>query len=385
MNTDRSGGRRSVVRLLVAFCVAAVPFVVSVPAAFAGVGLGITPNFPASVAVGATNVAGSITITNLSNGAESTGNVTLGQITLVPSCGTFTALANCPAAGVDLGVFQVSSTATGRAGTACAGKTFTVTTLNATTGRLRLTPNSAIVLGAPASATATCVIDFTFDVLKVPTKDVSSAAGVQTEQIASTTGTHDDGTPGSGTGTSVVTVTEVTPPSCVMSAVIANGIQVTVQDPDSGLPAGGIVVNTAVNANVVIPPFTAGTTSAVVVTATKIAAGPSQVGLTVTDRSGNVTTCDPTDFTIDRSSGQPVTSSQTGVPAAEHLINVYNGTPGLVTLVVNVNGHVSVLHLRDGQVASLDVASAMRAGSANTVKLTGAGRPGSTARIILHD
>ncbi|MDQ6614149.1 MAG: hypothetical protein M3083_05240 [Actinomycetota bacterium] len=86
-----------------------------------------------------------------------------------------------------------------------------------------------------------------------------------------------------------------TAPSCQLTAIV-NGppkqIQVTVQDTSSGLAS--IVVTTDINATVVVPPFTPGTSSAVVVTATKIdQTQTSQLGLQVTNKAGGVTNCDP--------------------------------------------------------------------------------------------
>jgi hypothetical protein len=85
-----------------------------------------------------------------------------------------------------------------------------------------------------------------------------------------------------------------TPPAVALTAVIAGPpkqIQITVQDADDGLKS--IVVTTSTNATTVVPPFTVGTTSPVVVTATKIDQTlDSSVTLTVTDVCGNVTTAD---------------------------------------------------------------------------------------------
>lgn len=382
----RLSGGRSAACFLVALTVGVIPFVVAIPAAFAGVGLGIIPNFPSTVTVGQTNVHGSVTITNLSNGPEATGNVTLSQILLVPSCGTFSSTSQCPAAGADPGVFAMSATGVGRAGTSCDGTIFTVTTNTVTTGRVRFNPSTPVVLGPPGSGSATCVIDFTFTVVKAPTKDISVAPGTQTGQIASAVGTHDDGTPGSGTGSSTVTVNpaaDTVLPSCNLSGSSPGQILITVQDAGSGLAS--VVATVSNNATVIVPAFTVGTNGAIVVTANKTTVGlSSQVELQVTDVAGNVTTCDPTALSISRSSGS-VTQTTTGVAAGEHLLTVFNGRPGIRTLVVNANGHVFVVHLSDGQTAMIDLAGAFHAGTSNTVKITAGGGAGSTASVVLHD
>jgi hypothetical protein len=84
-------------------------------------------------------------------------------------------------------------------------------------------------------------------------------------------------------------------PICALTAVIGGPpkqIQVTVQDLSSGL--GSIQVTTSTNATTVVPGFTPGTNSAVVVTATKIdQTTGSRIALTVTSVAGVVTTCDP--------------------------------------------------------------------------------------------
>ncbi|MDQ1428137.1 MAG: hypothetical protein QOK39_1613, partial [Acidimicrobiaceae bacterium] len=356
--------------------------------AFAGVGLGVVPTFPSPVTVGQAGLAASVTISNLSNGAEATGNVTLSDITLVPSCGTFTPNSDCPVAGADPGVFQLSAVGHGRSGTGCAGVTFTITTSNPATGQVTFN-SPPVVLGPPSSgALATCIIDFTFDVVKSPTKDVSPASGLQTEQIGAALGFHDDGTPGSGTGTSFVTVKSAIVPTCTLTAVIAGPpkqIQITAQDTGSGLAS--VVVTTSANATTSVPAFTVGTTSPVVITSTKTnqAAG-STVALKVTDRSGNVTTCDPVDVSISRTTGQPHTETVTGLSAAEHLVMVANATPGLSHLHIVVNrNEVMNVSLEDGQTTNVDIAALLASGSNNTVTVTGAGHSGASATVVFHD
>ncbi|MHC4538062.1 MAG: IPTL-CTERM sorting domain-containing protein, partial [Planctomycetota bacterium] len=74
-----------------------------------------------------------------------------------------------------------------RAGTACAGRTFTISLDDPTTGELLFTPSAPFNLGSanvggPAS---TCIIDFTFDAVQLPTIDVSAIApGIQTAQLS---------------------------------------------------------------------------------------------------------------------------------------------------------------------------------------------------------
>lgn len=88
---------------------------------------------------------------------------------------------------------------------------------------------------------------------------------------------------------------DTTPPTCMLTSTITGPpkqIQITVQDIGSGLES--IVVTKSTNASTVVPAFTMGTTSPVVVTSTKLNQTlGSVVALTVNDVSGNSTSCDP--------------------------------------------------------------------------------------------
>ncbi|MHB8577065.1 MAG: hypothetical protein ACYDCQ_17270, partial [Dehalococcoidia bacterium] len=176
----------------------------------AGVGFSVTPTFPSPVTVGQTGIPASLQILNNSTPPESAGNTTINSINLVPACGTpaATGAGDCPLASADPGVFQISPTATGEAGTACAGVVFTVSIIDAATGQVTFTPTGGpVVLTPPPTMNDVCRIDFTFSVLKAPTKDADTALGLQTDQIGFATGTSAvDGATGSGIGTSSVTV-----------------------------------------------------------------------------------------------------------------------------------------------------------------------------------
>src|SRR5215470_4057130 len=195
--------------------------------AFAGIGLGIAPKYPTLVQVGHTGVPVSISIQNTSSAPQNTGNVTLSGIRHTPSCGDASASV-CVGGNIDPGVFSVSATATGGsnatctganqpfacctgAGTgtcnACNGLTFTVAVVDVTTGEVEFTPSMTVNLGQPGSATDTCIIDFTVDVLALPTVDSSPDPGLQTAQLARATGFHaGTGVTGSASGSSMTTV-----------------------------------------------------------------------------------------------------------------------------------------------------------------------------------
>ena len=183
--------------------------------AWAGVTLGTSPDIPrpnGPVTVGQTNVPSRLTITNVSTDQQGTQNVAITNITLVPSCGVIASV-DCPGASFDPDVFALSATGTGTAGTACAGTTFTITNIDQAQDKYLFTPSVPVVLG-PADTgglLAQCRIDFTVDVLKVPTIDARADPGIQTNELAGATGTATDGQVGQGTGTNFTTVNRATP------------------------------------------------------------------------------------------------------------------------------------------------------------------------------
>jgi hypothetical protein len=137
-----------------------------------------------------------------------------------------------------------------------------------------------------------------------------------------------------------------------------------------------------------IPGFPLGSKGPVLVTArrTDPAVTKSRFTLRVIDASGNVTLCDPVLTLQVREDGQPVSDTLSRLPQAEHLVTVLNGSPGVRTLHVNVNGRTFTLAgLKDGEERSLDVASAVRPGDANAISLTAVGKPGGGASIVVHD
>lgn len=183
------------------------------------------------------------------------------------------------------------------------------------------------------------------------------------------------------------TAIDTTPPSCVLTAVIAGPpkqLQITANDSGTGLAS--IVPTTAINATVIVPAFTPGTTGPILVTATKInQAQSAQVALRVTDVAGNFTDCDPVLATV-TARGTTRIQKLTGVPQAEHLIALRNGKPGLTSLKIVVNGHhYTLARLKNNQQRRLDIAPAMRPGTHNTITLTGTGKRGATGDILITD
>ena len=133
--------------------------------------------------------------------------------------------------------------------------------------------------------------------------------------------------------------------------------------------------------------FTVGTTDPVVVTATKIdQSQASRVTLQVIDVDNNTITCDPVTTDVIRDPGKPVSQTYTGFPEEESIITIQNDTPGLTTLAIDVNHRrFQVGGLRDGEHRSIDVSTAMQEGDENTITLTGTGRPGGQASILISE
>ena len=207
--------RRRAVPMVVALLTMLVGLSFGASPASAGVTLGTSPDIPrpnGPVTVGQTNVPSRLTITNVSTDQQGTQNVAITNITLVPSCGVIASI-DCPAAFFEPDVFSLSPTGTGVAGTACAGTTFTITNIDSLQDKYLFTPSVPVVLG-PADTgglAAQCRIDFTVDVLRVPTFDSRVEAGVQTNELAGAFGTAQDGQTGQGTGSNFTTVNRATP------------------------------------------------------------------------------------------------------------------------------------------------------------------------------
>ncbi len=162
-------------------------------------------------------------------------------------------------------------------------------------------------------------------------------------------------------------------------------LQVTVSDPQSGLQS--IVVTQSDNADTPVPPFTVGTTDPVVVTATKINQSQgAHVTLQITDLAGNVTVCDPVITLIQRSSTTDPQATRAQVDQTENKIQITNGTPGLANLEITVNStKLKVTGLKNGETRTVNVASAMVAGSKNVITVKGHGPQGSSAMVVISD
>jgi hypothetical protein len=160
---------------------------------------------------------------------------------------------------------------------------------------------------------------------------------------------------------------------------------VTVSDPQTGLQS--IVVTQSDNADTPVPPFTVGTTDPVTITATKINQSQgAHVTIQVTDLAGNVVTCDPIITLVQRSTKDDPQTSRVKVSQAENKIQIMNGAPGFRTFTALVNGVTfKVTGLRNDEVRTLDVSSAMRPGNKNVVFVKGHGPQNSSATVVISD
>jgi hypothetical protein len=186
---------------------------------------------------------------------------------------------------------------------------------------------------------------------------------------------------------------DVTAPSCVVTTIGTNAsgqkfVQITVQDTGSGLAA----VNPTEQVNLLplqIQSYTAGVTTAVVVTATKKDQTlSSQIALEVDDVAGNVTNCDPILAAVgnDGPGGLPRSETFRHVASGESHVMITNGTPGLTRLALVVNGHRYELRdLNDGETQTLDVSSAMHKGANNRITVIAQGKAQGSAVILVAD
>lgn len=88
---------------------------------------------------------------------------------------------------------------------------------------------------------------------------------------------------------------------------------------------------------------------------------------------------------IIRERGEPVSQTHTGVPQAWSKITILNGDPGLTNLRITANGKLfEVAGLRNNEVRTINVVSAMAPGNNNTIELTGYGKPGGRASVLVH-
>jgi hypothetical protein len=136
------------------------------------------------------------------------------------------------------------------------------------------------------------------------------------------------------------------------------------------------------------------------VTATKINQSASAVvELTVTDLCGKTTVFDPVFATITipvlgfRSQLRHVerfdfdhwvVAHFDGIARAEGIVFLQNGTPGVESLLITVNGKQFRTQLADGKTKKIDISSALFHGT-NTVTIAAFGDRGSSVDLAISD
>jgi hypothetical protein len=177
------------------------------------------------------------------------------------------------------------------------------------------------------------------------------------------------------------------PPVCQVAAVLPGPpaqLQVAVHA-DRGLSK--LAVASATNATVALPTFAPGAVDTLLVTATKLdQTRGASVTLLATDQSGTSTSCDPALLAVGRAPGDSPAQVLRHLAQGESHLTVIDGTPGIDRLRIDVNGHRFVMQdLQDGQSQTLDVSSAMRKGTRNTLLVVAHGPRDSSAVVIVSD
>ncbi len=213
--------------------------------AWAGIGFSPTINIPqpnAAVTVGQTNLPSQVRFVNISDSPQDTQTLTLSSITVVPACRVNSFVgSDCPQP--DPGVIAIDTTATGRAGTACAGNTFTVSNISVgVQDKYLFTPLGGPVVLGPANGSGplpiSCIIDFTVDILKAPTVDAIPGGTRQTGNIASANGVTTDGSTGQASQTNTTTIAQAPLTATTVASTVAPFTSFSDSITLGGMPAG---------------------------------------------------------------------------------------------------------------------------------------------------
>jgi Ice-binding-like len=191
-------------------------------------------------------------------------------------------------------------------------------------------------------------------------------------------------------------------PTVALVNVIAGPPKQVVLSVQSAGGLSSVFVNTppTTNATVSILPFDNGTTQALGVTATKIDQSASAViELTVTDLCGHTTVFDPVFATITIPATGPRSKFRhvekfdfdhwevarfDGIGGTEGMVFLQNGTPGVDSLVITVNGTQFRTNLADGKSKKIDISSALFHGT-NKVTIAVYGDTGSSVDLSISD
>jgi hypothetical protein len=172
--------------------------------------------------------------------------------------------------------------------------------------------------------------------------------------------------------------------SCVPQLRDAQTVDVFIRAPVLGVQSISVLEN--INATVELPPFDPGWKLLLLAVARKVDPQVrSRVTLQVCD-SEKCISCDPVLTLVTRGPGRPVSETYDNLPERERYLTVYNGSPGVKSLTIEVNGaKFGTFNLKDGEEETLDLASAMQTGNGNVVTLRAQGKPGGSATIVIHD
>ena len=110
------------------------------------------------------------------------------------------------------------------------------------------------------------------------------------------------------------------------------------------------------------------------------------VGLKITDVSGKVTACLDPVVLVAREEGKPVSETLDDLGDYLDTVTVMNGESGLKNLDIVVNGEkFKVAGLGDNEETTIDISSAMVEGPNNAITVTGYGKPGARAVVLIWD
>jgi hypothetical protein len=149
-----------------------------------------------------------------------------------------------------------------------------------------------------------------------------------------------------------------------------------------GFPGGISVGSITLDHTLSLP---SGTTNLVIIAA-RINPGAAIVNAGVYDECNNYKQFDPLIAKLIAQAGASVWQTYSGVPSAEHYVALANGTPGLRSVKLLVNGWTYNLGaLADGQAVVVDVGASMNPGAGNTILVMAGGGQGATANILIAD
>ncbi|MGH9226374.1 MAG: hypothetical protein ACRD2W_21880 [Acidimicrobiales bacterium] len=213
-----------------------------------------------AVTIGATAIPVTLALTNTSTPFDDTVGWNVTVFRLAPSCaGVTTGVLSCTTP--DSGVFALSGTGTGRAGSSCAGVTFGFGALDP--AGVSTISSSSPIRFPPTASSSPCLVDFSLSVLRQPAVDAyPNLPGVQTKMAAFVQVDAADGSGhigGSLTERSV-TVAAASPPSTQGT---------TPTEPTTRTPSTTRAPATTTTTTTTVPPETTTSTTGANTTATE--------------------------------------------------------------------------------------------------------------------